>query len=413
MPNFSGRWGLPSSRLEKAQERKCRGRRPGGAVPCYRRLLGWIENVARRSTSWGDVDLAAFCAKTGYSREHATRELSRIRRQRTDLAFETKLRRRARGRRAAWGVIVCEARKLRYDRRSLFYTDDGKRLHNYTSLGADGEKIEPTQQLPTRARFRRCCDAPKPERIAARVCDNPFKKEDSFGIQQKDSYGARRFVAQSRDEKQKPRADCGRSRLARKAFSLLRRSQSCHYDNCKVTFSARTAYRYALRALVEGHDQECIVRCYEDALFVCHGFAVDRAASTGKVVFFNPSSTILKARKLLAKDGLTREERVRRWYDSDPKRHSLSPFPIISAEEVRANSSGFSTRVIGKYEDPTAAAALPRAALSTLSSQQTRHQEPPSLDSAAAVRESNLRPSSAAPPLAHGDCVPIAAHHAW
>jgi hypothetical protein len=338
MPSFSGRWGLPSSRLEKAQQRKCRGRRPGRAVPCHRRLVGWIENVARRSMSWGDVDLVAFCARTGYSREHATRELSKIRRQRTDLVFETKLRHRTRGRRAAWGVIVCEARKLRYDRCSLFYAEDGKRLHNYTTLGADGEKIEPTRQQPNRPRFRRRDDVLKPERSVGQVCDNPFKKEDSFGIQQKDSYGAGRFVAQSRDEKQKPRADCGRSRLARKAFSLLRRLQSCHYDNCKVTFSSRTAYCYALRALMDGHDQERIVRRYDEALFICHGHAVDHAASTGKIVFFNSASTVSKARKLLAKDGLTRAERVRRWYDSNTNRALLSPLPVVTAEEARAQA---------------------------------------------------------------------------
>jgi hypothetical protein len=31
------------------------------------------------------------------------------------------------------------------------------------------------------------------------------------------------------------------------------------------------------------------------------------------VVFFNPSSTILGARRILAADGLTREERIREW----------------------------------------------------------------------------------------------------
>ena len=47
-------------------------------MPCHKRLAGWINNVAHRSTSWGDEDLEAFCRKTGYSREHATKELSKI-----------------------------------------------------------------------------------------------------------------------------------------------------------------------------------------------------------------------------------------------------------------------------------------------------------------------------------------------
>ena len=78
-------------------------------------LLGWIENVARRSTTWGDVDLAAFCRKTGYSREHATRELTKIRRTRPDLVFETKHRKKRprSDQPSTWGVIVCEASKLK------------------------------------------------------------------------------------------------------------------------------------------------------------------------------------------------------------------------------------------------------------------------------------------------------------
>lgn len=332
MPSFPNRRGLPSCREEASHKRKCRGRRPGAAVPCGRRLAGWIENVARRSTTWGDVDLEAFCRKTGYSREHTTRELSKIRRERSDLVFETKLRRRRRGRPAAWGVIVCEESKLRFDRCSLFYGCNGKPLHNYTTLAPEGRKLEPPAPPIKRVEL-----TPTAAKIAEAVCDNPLKKKDSFGIQQPDSYGARRDVAQSRDEEDPPpRRRPGRARLVRKAFGLLRRLEGCHYDNCKVTFSRRAAHCYALRALIDGHDQERIVRCYEEALFVCHGFAVDRSASAGKVIFFNPSSTVSKARRLLAKDGLDRHTRVRKWYDRNPRRESADEFPTLSLDEIRA-----------------------------------------------------------------------------
>ena len=379
MSNFSHRWGLPLSRQEDNIQR-CRGWRSGGAS-CRARLAGWIRNVAARSPIWGDVDLAAFCRTTGYSREHATRELAGVRRENPELAFETKLRRKKGLHRKRWGVIVAERRKLHFDERSLFYDVSGRPLHNYTTLARDGEKIVPTVTMTEAARKPRgrprrpatmmdallkewqkytgtqgvpttgeCADSVRVNSSDtasvsksdndsdgnSELCDAAYKKKDSFGIQQTDLYGARRFVAQWRggigaDERAK-----ARRRLARKAFSLLSRLRGCHYDNCKVRFASRTAYRYAFRALQDGHDQTRIVGCYEDALFVCHGFAVDRSAHIGKVVHFNPSSTVSKARKLLAKDGLSRVERVRKWYGSNSRRAEISPEPFLTAEEIRA-----------------------------------------------------------------------------
>ena len=115
------------------------------------------------------------------------------------------------------------------------------------------------------------------------------------------------------------------------------RLEACHWDNCKVTVSSRTAHNYALRALVDGHAEDRIVSCYADALFVCHGFAVDRSASAGKVVFFNPSSTVVKAAALLAKDGLTRQDRIARWYANHPRRNVEPPSPLpADIDAVRA-----------------------------------------------------------------------------
>ena len=112
--------------------------------------------------------------------------------------------------------------------------------------------------------------------------------------------------------------------------------KSCAAFVCKVTFSSRTAHSYALRALVDGHDEERIVSCYADALFVCHGFAVDRSASAGRVVFFNPSSTVVKAAALLAKDGLTRPDRIARWYANLPRRNVEPPPLPDDIEAIRA-----------------------------------------------------------------------------
>ena len=390
MSNFSSRWGLPSSRQEDTIQRRCDWRRGSGA-PCRARLEGWIRNVAARSPIWGDVDLAAFCRTTGYSREHVTRELASIRRDNPELAFETKLRsKKSRGRKR-WGVIVAERRKLRFDDRSLFYDVRGRRLHNYTTLGRDGEKIIPTVNLPERVRKPRGRPRHYPRRMDAllmewrklvgalaepvesgraesigvnfsdnasvctsdktpdgnsELCDSPYKEKDSFGIQQKDLYGAGRDIAQWRGWEKADRRRPGRLRLRRKAFALLRSLSAAHWDNCKVTFSRSTAYRYALLALVDGHDERRILARYSDALFVCHGFAVDKAASAGKIAFFNLSSTVTKARQLLAKDGLTRGERVARWYRNNPRSDSrgthveITPADLALARQQIAASLG-------------------------------------------------------------------------
>lgn len=102
--------------------------------------------------------------------------------------------------------------------------------------------------------------------------------------------------------------------MRRKAFAMLDRLADCHWDNCKVVFANQTAFKFTLKALIDGHNCERIVSCYADALYVCHGFAVDQAANTGKITFFNCSSTVVKARERLSRDGLTRRERIARWY---------------------------------------------------------------------------------------------------
>ena len=155
MPSFSNRWGLPSCREETNSVRRCRGRRRGHVATCRARLKGWIKNVAARSPIWGDIDLAAFCRKTGYSREHTTRELSKLRRD-GELVFETKMRTKGGRGPKKWGVIVADPSKLCFDKRSLFYDRRRKPLHNYTTLGHGGEKIAPTILIVPQKRPRGC-----------------------------------------------------------------------------------------------------------------------------------------------------------------------------------------------------------------------------------------------------------------
>ena len=360
MPSFSDRWGLPSCREETNSVRRHCGRRRGRVATCRARLKGWIKNVAARSPIWGDVDLAAFCRKTGYSREHVTRELSKLRRD-GEFAFETKIRTKGRDGTKKWGVIVADQSKLCFDKHSLFYDRRKKPLHNYTTLGKGGEKIAPTvsmaQQKRPRGRPRKVqtesampkidvstesgCEPSKLPKASLpkpiknhQVCDNPYIGEDSYGIQQSDQYGAGRDVAQWRDWKEDVAGRKCAPALRKKAFAMLERLAGCHWDNCKVTFARRTAFRFALTSLTDGHRAAHILSCYADALYVCHGFAVDQAASTGKITFFNLSSTVVKAGKLLARDGLTKRGRVNQWYREHQFRAPLPNEFNIDAEEL-------------------------------------------------------------------------------
>ena len=367
MPSFSDRWGLPSCRTEDCCVRRCRGRRRGNVATCRARLKGWIKNVVARSPIWGDIDISAFCRKTGYSREHATRELSKLRRN-GELAFETKMRTKGTHGTKKWGVIVADPAKLCFDKHSLFYDRRGKRLHNYTTLAAGGEKIAPTITLPSPKRLRgrprkarpqaspvAGNDQPALSRVNAstwpetspkesaenhRVCDNANTGEDSFGIQQSDKYGAGRDVAQWRGWEEDAARRKGAPALRRKAFAMLEPLAGCHWDNCKVTFASRTAFRFAFASLTDGHREERILSAYADALYVTHGFAVDQAASTGKITFFNLSSTVLKAQKLLARDGLTRRERVGKWYR---EHRPVSEFGIDAEELARVRAQILAT----------------------------------------------------------------------
>jgi hypothetical protein len=104
--------------------------------------------------------------------------------------------------------------------------------------------------------------------------------------------------------------------LGGRAAQITEELRNLHWDNCKVNFDRAMAYRFAFGAVRDGHAAEKIVRSYERALHECHALATDRTASRGYVFRFDLSSTVSRARKFLASDGLSRTERMRRWYGS-------------------------------------------------------------------------------------------------
>jgi hypothetical protein len=272
------------------------------------------------------VDLKAFCRVTGYSREHAQRELSYLRREEDNgLQFETKMRRKNKTGRKVWGVIVAERKKLLFDKRSLFYSRDGQRLHNRTHLGRGGRKIPPTAETPLALCSNRRNRQHQHQR---RLCDNPKTGTDCKAIQQKYLNGDKRHLADAR------------RRLRNKAFSLLPRLEAKHWDNCKVRWNRRTAFCYVFKALQNGHETERIIGCYERSLHVCHGLAVDHAASSGQITYFEISSTVSKAREMLSSDGLTRRQRIRRWYGKTQKSPPPMPENIDPGEAPELDQRG-------------------------------------------------------------------------
>jgi hypothetical protein len=296
-----------------------------GRASCHKRLLAWLEMVAKRAAIWGDVDLTAFCKTTGFSREHVVRTLSRIRREVVHLVFETKQRRKRsvrRVRRSRWGVMVAEVGKLKFDRRSLFFDERGRYLHNYTSLSQTGFKIEPTMPGTTEQQER---DGDEAKQTSAKshgafcfkggVCDESVAREGCGTTQPIDLNSARRCFNRSIEKVgSRVGAKSRFSGLRRRAFVMIEELEALHWDNCKVRFARRTAFCYIFSALRGGHDRKRIVSCYQQALEQSHGFAVDRGASLGQIVFFELSSTVSKARKALAQDGLTPKARMQQWY---------------------------------------------------------------------------------------------------
>ena len=80
--------------------------------------------------------------------------------------------------------------------------------------------------------------------------------------------------------------------------------------------------------------------------------------------FFNLSSTVTKARQLLAKDGLTRGERVAQWYRNHPRTDSresvleITPAALALARQQIAISLG-----LGEVDSPCSLTAIRHSGL--------------------------------------------------
>jgi hypothetical protein len=106
----------------------------------------------------------------------------------------------------------------------------------------------------------------------------------------------------SRPKSEHPLAQASLRRLGKRAAQIVENLRLLHWDNCKVNFDRRMAYRYALRALRDGNDAANILKRYERALQECHALATDRTASRGQICRFELSSTVRRAKRFLAND---------------------------------------------------------------------------------------------------------------
>ena len=59
-------------------------------------------------------------------------------------------------------------------------------------------------------------------------------------------------------------------RLKSQAARITENLRQLHWDNCKVDFDRRLAYRYAFGGLRDRYDAAKILKCYERALQECH-----------------------------------------------------------------------------------------------------------------------------------------------
>ena len=81
------------------------------------------------------------------------------------------------------------------------------------------------------------------------------------------------------------------------AFHLLKSLKSCHYDNVKVRYEPKFAWRYAHNALMDGWTKKSIVQAYQNSLQIRHADATDEG------IVYRPSSTVSLATEMLQKVG--------------------------------------------------------------------------------------------------------------
>ena len=132
----------------------------------------------------------------------------------------------------------------------------------------------------------------------------------------------------------------GLQRLKSQAARITENLRQLHWDNCKVNFDRRLAYRYALRALRDGYDAAKILKCYERALQECHALATDRTASRGQICRFELSSTVRRAKRFLANNRLPKAERICRVHRAINRGASVVAIVAEEADLRAAEKSG-------------------------------------------------------------------------
>ena len=100
----------------------------------------------------------------------------------------------------------------------------------------------------------------------------------------------------------------GERKLKRKASAIARKLEREHWDTCKVRWRFYPARKYAFDELRKGFSEEKIIKAYAVGLVHRNRDATDAG------IIFNPSSTITKARSIMAGDTSVESDRVTEFY---------------------------------------------------------------------------------------------------
>jgi len=299
-----------------------------GHAPAIYRILGWLSRRAEKNPQcfWFRFDAAEFSEVSGVSIRQVRNVMNQLRANPEKFGFHWRTAfNRSRGARGSWEVLFGPAERLRWDREPLFRDRTGRSRHirkgqrEKTVMSAH-EPLK-TSRVSTKKGQCPSCGPQKPGGSA------PFQADVRSGTKRRSECNPYREGLSESQQRHTPRAsrDCGevspegKKRLWRKAAAMSRRLSYHHWDSCRVQWKFTPARAFAYGAILAGHEEDEIRRCYQSALDECHGIAVDM----GK--YFNISSTIKRGRKRLARDGRSRDARLTEFYKTR----------AIVAEQVR------------------------------------------------------------------------------
>lgn len=289
-----------------------------------RRLMGYMKRrINKSSKPWVCIKINDFCGFTGYNTKTARRAINAIRNdQENDLVIRTIYENKK------WGLLASTTSRLHgLDRSEPFIEDGEKKRIVKTSKHGEVVKVEqlklgkeaiywgdepdtqyqdveqPTREDPNQVKLN--LEADEEQEVDLSECWKMFlqpkkKCDDSLRdislVSIKGDY-------LKKDNQSKYRQKAFGNKLHRFAFAIARHYlQPIHYDNMKIAFELRLAVSYAKKALEQGCSKQAIIRCYDWAVHDCHAMCVDLEPETS-AGGWSASSTILRARKLLAERG--------------------------------------------------------------------------------------------------------------